>query len=248
MDVSSAFQNLTKEDRVKYLINLFNRQMFHYVLWFTEIRHQMGLDKALEMLTEASGKSLNLQLNRMSKTLGFEVKDGLPGPLLDLPEGILNNLIESLSINWLGNDGVWFQAVEFSHGMNEAKRCNDSVWAQFSPVEAWSIKEFLNMPRSPGLDGLKRALAFRLYANINKQSIEDDGPDSFIFKMNDCRVQSARKRKGLEDYPCKSAGLVEYSYFARAIDDRIQTQCVGCPPDAHPEDWFCAWRFSLNRS
>ncbi len=63
--------------------------------------------------------------------------------------------------------------------------------------------------------------------------------------MNECRVQSARKRKGLDDYPCKSAGLVEYAYFARSIDDRIQTECIGCPPDPHPEDWYCAWRFTL---
>ncbi|MFW6388348.1 MAG: DUF6125 family protein, partial [Desulfohalobiaceae bacterium] len=57
--------------------------------------------------------------------------------------------------------------------------------------------------------------------------------------------QSARKRKGLADYPCKSVGLVEYGYFATAIDSRIQTECIGCPPDEHPEDWFCAWRFRI---
>jgi hypothetical protein len=245
MDDSSAVKDLPKEDRVKYALNLFHRQMLHYVLWFTEIRHQMGMEKALKMLKEASQRSISLQLNRMSKTLGFEMKEDLPVPLLEMADKTLNDLIESLSINWLASDGIWFQAVEFCYGMNDAKRCNDSVWAQFSPVEAWSIKQFLNLPERPGLEGLKKALAYRLYANINIQSIEDDGPNSFIFKMNDCRVQSARKRKGLDDYPCKSAGLVEYTYFARAIDDRIQTECIGCPPDAHPEDWFCAWRFYL---
>ena len=93
--------------------------------------------------------------------------------------------------------------------------------------------------------GLKDALAFRVYARINVQSVEDDGTDAFIFRMNECRVQAARKSKQLPDYPCKSAGLVEYAYFARAIDPRIQTECLGCPPDAHPDDWYCAWRFSL---
>ena len=78
------------------------------------------------------------------------------------------------------------------------------------------------------------------------QSFEDDGDGAFIFRMNACRVQVARKKKGLPDYPCKSAGLVEYSYFARAIDPRIRTECIGCPPDEHPDDWFCAWRFSIS--
>jgi len=38
---------------------------------------------------------------------------------------------------------------------------------------------------------------------------------------------------------------VEYTYFARSIDDRIETVCIGCPPDAHPDGWYCAWRFTL---
>lgn len=245
MDEFSSVEDLSREDRVRYILNLFHRQMIHYVLWFTEIRHQMGMEGALEMLKGASELSQNLQINRMAKTFGFKMKDGLPEPLLNLPDETLKNLMEAISVNWLANDGVWFQAVEFAHGMNDAKRCNDSVWAQFSPVEAWSIKQFLGLPEHPGLEGLKKALGYRLYANINKQSMEDDGTDAFIFRMNDCRVQSARKRKGLDDYPCKSAGLVEYSYFAKAIDDRISTDCVDCPPDDHPEDWFCAWRFYI---
>ena len=62
---------------------------------------------------------------------------------------------------------------------------------------------------------------------------------------DECRVQAARKRKGLPDYPCKSAGMVEYPAFARTIDSRIRTECVGCPPDDHPAEWFCAWKFTL---
>ena len=76
-------------------------------------------------------------------------------------------------------------------------------------------------------------------------SFWDDGPEGFTFQMNKCRVQSARKRKGLADYPCKSGGLVEFTYFARTIDPRIRTVCVACPPDEHPDEWYCAWRFIL---
>ena len=116
---------------------------------------------------------------------------------------------------------------------------------RFSPYEAHGIKQFLKMGDKPGLEGLKKALNFRMYSLINKQSIVDEGPQSFIFQMNECRVQAARKRKNLDDYPCKTAGLVEYRYFASAIDSRIETECIGCPPDPHPETWFCAWRFTL---
>jgi len=219
----------------------------HHAMWFAEVQHQLGKEKALEAMNTAWEKSYSIQMKRLSKILGFEMEENLPKPLLNLPEETLEQLRDGMAVNWLANDGVWFQAVEFTQGMNDAKRCNDSCWGQFSPFEAWSIKRILDLPDNPGLDGLKKALQFRLYAFINEQSFVEETENSFVFQMNKCRVQNARKRKELEDYPCKSGGLVEYTTFAEAIDSRIKTECIACPPDPHPEDYFCAWRFILER-
>jgi len=244
-DIVERADDLSRDQLVRLILDVIHRSILHYGLWFTEVRHQMGTARALKVLQTAYERSLDIQLNRLSKVLGFELKDGLPKALLEMEREELKKLLDGFCANWLANDGVWFQAVEFKDGMNDAKRCNDSVWGQFSPIEAWAIKRFLKLPERPGLTGLKQALGFRIYAQINTQSIIEEDPGSLVYQMNECRVQSARKRKGLDDYPCKSAGLVEYTYFARSIDDRIQTECIGCPPDPHPEDWFCAWRFTL---
>jgi hypothetical protein len=244
-DTVSTIEDLNQEQTARLVMDVMHRTIIHYALWFTEIRHQMGMQSALEALSVASQKSIGIQFNRLSQILGFEMHDDIPGPLLNMPKTELLKLLDAAAVNWLANDGVWFQAVEFASGMNDAKRCNDSCWAHFSPFEAWAIKRFLDIGDRSGLEGLKKALNFRVYARINVQSFADDGPDAFIFRMNACRVQVARKNKNLPDYPCKSAGLVEYTYFARAIDPRIQTECIGCPPDAHPDDWYCAWRFYL---
>jgi len=244
--MDSSFQtqdSLNKEQKALLLMDFLHRIMMHHAMWFAEIQLQYGREKAFEVLKETYARSTAIQLSRLAKTLGFEMKDSIPGPLLDLPEEKLDELIESVAVNWLANDGVWFQAVEFSQGLFDAKRCNDTCWAHFSPFEAWSIRNFLGLPANPGLEGLKTALQFRLYATINRQSIVEETPDGFVFQMNECRVQAARKRKGLEDYPCKSGGLVEYTTFARAIDPRIKTECIACPPDAHPAEYFCSWRF-----
>jgi len=243
---SRYIKNLDQEALVRLAMDMLQRLVLHHGMWFNEIKHQMGLEKAFEMYSRASEKSMGIQINKLSRLFDFGVRDGLPEPLLEMPRETLLNLLDTLAANWLVNDGVWFQAVEFSSGMNDAKRCNDSCWAQFSPVEAWSIKKILNLPANPGIEGLKQALNLRLYAHLNTQSTIDEGPNSIVFQMNECRVQTARKRKGLDDYPCKSVGNVEYPYFARAIDDRITTECIGCPPDDHPDDWYCAWRFTIS--
>ncbi len=239
-------EDLSHEEILRLIPDIIHRMIVHYGLWFTEVRHQMGMEKAMEALGKTFDKSLMIQMKHLSRVLGFDLEGGLPKPLVDLPKEKLLELVDALSKNWLANDGVWFQSVEFEHGMNDAKRCNDSCWGHFSPFEAWSVKRYLNLGKAPGLEGLAKALNYRIYARLNTQSVIREDKKSLLFQMNACRVQVARNRKGLDDYPCKSGGLVEYAYFATAIDPRIKTECVGCPPDPHPEQWYCAWRFTID--
>ena len=243
-DVERA-EGLSREELVRLVVDFFHRTMVHHTLWFAEVEHQMGPAKALELLGAVWEKSSAIQLKRLSEAFGFEMENGVPKALAAMPREKLLLLLGDLGRNWLAGDGVWFQAVEASYGIWDAKRCNDSCWARFSPFEAWSIRRFLGLPEHPGLPGLKKALGFRLYAGINVQSIVEEGPASLLFRMDNCRVQAARKKKGLDDYPCKSGGLVEYRTFAEQIDPRLRTACIACPPDAHPDEWFCAWRFTL---
>lgn len=237
--------DLSHEQTALLIMDYFHRTMMHHAMWYAQVERQLGRAQAQEILKKVYEQSSAIQLNRLAKTLGFDMKEGIPTPLLGLPQETLEKLKEAAAINWLANDGTWFQAVEFSMDMDQAKACNDACWALFSPLEAWSIKRFLGLPKKPGLEGLKRALQFRLYAAINKQSISEETPTGFVFQMNDCRVQAARKRKGLDDYPCRSAGIIEYSTFAESIDSRIKTHCISCPPDPHPADWYCSWRFFI---
>jgi hypothetical protein len=245
-DPSLPFSQLpAREQQVRLIIDFMHRAMMHHAMWLSEVQHQYGREKALEIMKNVYNRTYEIQVQRLAKVLGFDVANGLPAPLMEMEDQKLAALTEALAINWLANDGVWFQAVEFSRGMFDAKRCNDSCWAQFSPFEAWSVKKLLNLPEQPGLEGLKQALQYRLYSTINKQSFAEETENSFIFRMDECRVQVARKRKGLEDYPCKSGGLIEYTSFAETIDPRIKTECISCPPDPHPETYYCAWKFFL---
>ncbi|HPD64660.1 MAG TPA: DUF6125 family protein [Bacteroidia bacterium] len=230
---------------IQLLSDFFHRSFMHYALWFSEARHQLGDEKAYLLIKKVWDQSFPLQMNRLAKTLGFELQDNLPVALHEKSEEELQALLSAMAANWLANDGIWFQAIEFQYGMNEAKRCNDSCWAQFSPFEAHAIKKMLQLPENAGLDGLKKSLAFRLYAFINEQEIVEETETSFVFRMKRCRVQDARKRKGLADYPCKSGGMVEYTTFAETIDKNIKTTCIGCPPDPHPEEWYCSWKFTI---
>jgi len=242
---AQSFEQLSKDELIRNILDAFRRTLVHYGLWHREVEHQLEQKNASEIEDEAGDMFWNIMLKRLADVLGVEIEDGILKALKEKSKEELLNLHKAASSNWLVNDGFWFQAVEKKFGMDYAKRCNDTAWTRFSPYEARRIKRLLNLSESPGLDGLKQALNFRLYAMINIQSFEDVDERSFIFRMNECRVQCARKRRGLADYPCKSGGLVEYTTFAETIDSRIKTECIACPPDEHPDDWFCAWKFTL---
>ncbi|EHQ91304.1 DUF6125 family protein [Desulfosporosinus youngiae] len=164
----------------------------------------------------------------------------------DLTRDQALDLLEDFAVRWLAHDGLWFQAIEKKRGLEEAVELDIEAWKIFTVLEAKRIMKFLGLPKDGGLDALERALKFRLYAFINVQECSRPDAHTLIFKMKDCRVQSARKRKNMPDHPCKPVGEVEYSLFASTIDSRIKTSCIACPPDPHPEEFYCGWEFTLN--
>ncbi len=156
----------------------------------------------------------------------------------------LLQIVDMYSKNWLAMDGVWFQSVERKLGMDEAMEHDENAWRAFTVIEAKRIKSFLGLPEKPGIQGLKQALALRMYANINKDEIITQG-NVLLYRTLSCRVQEARKRKGLPYHPCKSVGIVEYGLFASAIDQRFVLEPISCYPDVTDSTCSCSWKFTL---
>ncbi len=156
---------------------------------------------------------------------------------------LLAALLQDAAKLWLAHDGLWFQAVEAAFGLETAIRLDEEAMGRFTVIEARRIKERWGMGDHGGLDALAFALERRLYAHINRYELKRCDQDTLIFRMLDCRVQDARRRKRLAPFPCRSVGIIEYREFARAIDPAISTECLVCPP-AEAEGCWCAWRFS----
>ena len=167
--------------------------------------------------------------------------------LRNLSREELLTLIDVHAKSWLAHDGCWFLAAEEQYGLEAAIALDTKSWERFSGAEAKRIMKAFNIPENGGLDALQKALGYRLYATVNRDAVERPDESRLIYKMIDCRVQQARRRKGLPDFPCKSVGIAEYSKFAETIDPRIKTRCIQCPPDATEEsDHTCAWEFTIS--
>lgn len=168
--------------------------------------------------------------------------------LKDLSKEELLNLLVDAGKNWLAHDGLWFQAVENKFDLETAIELDGKAWEKFTQIEAKRIMKRLNIEPGGGIPALIQALKFRFYAFINVQEVIEVTEKRCVFQMVNCRVQAARKRKNLPDFPCKPVGIIEYTYFAKTIDQRIKTRCIACPPDPHPEDFYCRWEFTVENS
>lgn len=166
--------------------------------------------------------------------------------LKNLSREDLLKLIEIHAKNWLAHDGCWFLAAEEKHGLDAAIALDIRACGLFSVAEARRIMKAFQIPEAGGLDALESALRYRLYSTVNPQVIERPDKHTLVFKMLECRVHAARRRKGLPDFPCKPVGIVEYTKFVETIDARIATRCLQCPPDRiEGSGYVCGWAFTL---
>jgi hypothetical protein len=160
----------------------------------------------------------------------------------------LSQALTDAAKNWVAMDGLWFQAVEQAYGIDAALALDREVWKQFAVIEARRIKERLALPEKGGLNALEIAFKNRLISLLNELEILRPDENTLIVTLKTCRVQAARKRKGMLEFPCRSIGLVEFPVFARTIDTRIKTACLSCPPETFPGTPYCSWKFTLEEA
>lgn len=165
--------------------------------------------------------------------------------LKNLTKEELLTLLEMDSKNFLAIDGTWFQSVENDLGMDAAIHHDYEAWKRFTVSEAKRIIQFLGLPENSGLDGLEKALPFRINNRNNNCEIIRSG-GKLIYRVTDCRVQTARRRKGMAFHPCKCVGEIEHENFAKTIDKRISCRCLSCFPDITDTSCACSWEFILN--
>jgi len=142
-------------------------------------------------------------------------------------------------------DGLYFLGIERKFGSGAATEIDAGVWEAMAAIEAKSLQKTFKIGENPDVPTIIELLQKSSWALDQPfKAIEISGNKATL-SINRCRTQETRLSKNLGEFQCKRVRFGYLKNFAKTLNPKVEVNCIVCPPDKHPEDLWCKWKFTL---
>jgi len=142
-------------------------------------------------------------------------------------------------------DGLYFLGIEKRFGTEAATEIDAGVWEAMAAIEAKSLQKMFNVGENPDIPTIMELLCRSSWALDQPFKSVEVSAKRATLSIDRCRTQETRLSKGLSEFPCKKVRFGYLRDFAKALNPKVEVNCIVCPPDKHPKDLWCKWEFIL---
>lgn len=142
-------------------------------------------------------------------------------------------------------DGLYFLGIEQKFGTEAAAEIDAGVWEMMAKIEAKSLQKMFQVGENPDVPAIVDLLRKSSWALDQPFKTVEVASKRATLSVDNCRTQETRLSKGLCEFPCKKVRFGYLRNFAKALNPKVEVNCLVCPPDKHPKDAWCKWEFTL---
>ncbi len=152
-------------------------------------------------------------------------------------------LVELCSRSSYTLDGLWFSLVEEKFGLDAALEIDVEVWRRLCLIQARRVQKYFPIDEGSSIRNLIKIIELDPLLAVYEPKVVELADNRAILRIIDCPPQKARIRDGRGEFPCKPVGVAFLTGYATGVDPKIKLSCLSCPPDPHPSQFWCEWRF-----
>jgi len=165
-------------------------------------------------------------------------------PFKDWDREELVTFADFLLHNYRVMDAFWFLNLERELGLDSACHFNECVWGKVGALATRDIIRRFGIT-DRGLSGFRQVLARYPWNLIVGYQLEELDHE-LLLRVPLCPAQEGRLAHGADEYPCRAMHEAEFKGMISELDPAIRVECLFAPPDPHPAECFCAWRFTVS--
>ena len=142
-------------------------------------------------------------------------------------------------------DGLYFLGIEKRFGTVAAAEIDAGVWEIMAQIEAKILQKMFKVGENSNIPTIIELLQKSSWALDQPFKTVSVNAKQATLRIVKCRTQDTRLSKGLGEFPCKPVRFGYLKKFAKTLNPKVKVECIVCPPDTHPEDSWCKWKFTV---